>query len=112
MAAIRRLLAASWWRYASSDSSAFSAVYHWFNVAEGIAWCVIGGLVLRRYLKERKSSLEIGYAVMFLTFGLSDFVEAHLLTTWLILAKGANLIALVLLRRRILQRHYPGSKTF
>ncbi|HEV3339786.1 MAG TPA: hypothetical protein VG125_05500 [Pirellulales bacterium] len=107
-----QLLMRSWWRYATNESSAFSIVYHWFNVAEGIAWCLIAGLVLRRYLKGRKSSLEIAYGVAFLTFGLSDFIEAHVLTTWLILAKGANLAALLLLRRRVLRRHYPESKTF
>ena len=112
MGAIRGLLARSWWRYAAGEPSPFSTGYHWLNVAEGIAWCVIAGLVLRRYFKERKSSLEIAYAAAFLTFGLSDFVEAHLLTTWLILAKGANLIALFLLRRIILRRYYPQSKTF
>jgi hypothetical protein len=109
---LRQLLMRSWWRYAATESSTFSASYHWFNLAEGIAWCVIAALVLCRYFKERKSSLEVAYATAFLTFGLSDFVEAWRLTTWLILAKGANLMALFLLRRIILRRHYPESKTF
>jgi hypothetical protein len=45
MAEIKRLLTQSWWRYATTESSSFSTVYHWFNVAEGIAWCTIAGLV-------------------------------------------------------------------
>jgi hypothetical protein len=112
MDSIARLLGRSWWRYATGESPAFSTGYHWLNVAEGIVWCLIAGLVLRRHLRDRKSSFEIAYAAAFLTFGLSDFVEAYVLTTWLILAKGANLIALFLLRRLILRDHYPESKTF
>jgi hypothetical protein len=90
----------------------FSHVYHWFNIAEGAAWCAIAYLAMRRFVKHRKSRLEIVYAAAFVTFGVSDFVEAHTLTTWLILAKGANLALLFALRRYLLGRYYPGSKTY
>ena len=105
-------LAQSWWRYSSDEPFGFSEIYHWFNIAEGTAWCLIAGLVVRRFLRRRKSGLEIAYAATFVTFGLSDFVEARALTTALIVAKGANLVLLLFLRRRLLRRHYPASKIY
>src|SRR5262249_4980434 len=108
----RKLLTHAWWRYAPSEPFGFSAVYHWFNLFEGLAWCLVAGLVLRRFLRYRKSPLEIIYALAFVTFGLSDFVEAHALTSWLIIAKGANLVILFALRRHLLRSYYPESKTY
>jgi hypothetical protein len=105
-------LAQSWWRYSSDEPFGFSEVYHWFNIAEGTAWLLIAGLVFHRFLRRRKSGLEIVYAATFVTFGLSDFVEARALTTGLIFAKGANLVLLLLLRRRLVRRYYPASKTY
>jgi hypothetical protein len=109
---LRQWLAQSWWRYSSDEPFGFSEIYHWFNIVEGTAWCVIAALVLRRFLKCRKSGLEVIYAAAFVTFGFSDFVEARALTTGLILAKGANLAMLLVLRRYLLRRHYPESKTY
>jgi hypothetical protein len=107
-----RFLAHAWWRYSPSEPFGYAHVYHWLNVAEGVAWFTIAALVVRRFAKHRNSPLEAVYAAAFLSFGVTDFIEAHELTTWLILAKGANLLALFALRRHILRRHYPQSKTF
>ncbi|HET6879165.1 MAG TPA: hypothetical protein VFI31_03355 [Pirellulales bacterium] len=109
---LRTLLTHSWWRHTAGEAFGFSPVYHWFNLAEGVAWCLVAGLVVRRFARQRKSKLEIIYALAFLTFGVSDFVEAQALTTWLILAKGLNLAVLFALRRHLLRRHYPASKTY
>lgn len=105
-------LTRAWWRYSPNEQVSYSHVYHWFNVAEGLAWCAIAVLVARRYQKHHKSPLELVYAAAFVSFGATDFVESQALTTWLILGKGANLLALFALRRHILRRHYPESKTF
>lgn len=99
-----------WWDYAAADS--FGRVYHGFNLVEGIAWFVVALLVLRRYRRERKSSLELVYAAAFATFGLSDFREAYVLESWLIWAKGLNLAALLAMRHYLLQRYYPTSKSY
>lgn len=101
-----------WWARATATPSTFATGYYWFNLAEGTAWCLLAVLVVRRYARCRNSPLEIVYALAFFTFGLTDFREAYCLQTWLILAKGANLLALLLLRRRLLRRFYPASKTF
>ena len=112
MVLIPQWLTRIWWQYSAREPSGFSVTYHWFNLAEGTAWCVIAGLVLRRFVRYRKSCLEVVYAMGFVAFGLSDFAEARALTTWLILAKGANLILLFLLRSHLLRWHYPSSKTY
>ena len=52
---------------------------------------IMAALVLARFLRSCHSSVEIVYALAFLTFGLSDFREAYSLTSWLIWLKAANL---------------------
>lgn len=106
------LLNRSWWSYSATEPWGFGQGYHWFNVAEGLAWCVVAVLAMRRFLAYRKSRLEIVYALAFVTFGLSDFIEAHRLTTWLIFLKGVNLLLLFILRSYLLRRYYPNSKTY
>lgn len=99
-----------WWDYAEADS--FGRVYHGFNLVEGAAWFVVAALVLRRWARERQSPLEFAYAAAFITFALSDFREAYRLESWLIVAKGLNLIALIALRHYLLKRYYPTSKSY
>lgn len=106
------LFSRSWWRYSATEAWGFGQAYHWFNIAEGTAWCIVGILTIRRYRIHRNSRLEVLYSLAFVAFGLSDFAEAHSLTTWLILLKGLNLLLLFVLRSYLLRRYYPGSKTY
>lgn len=106
------LLTKSWWSYSAADPALFSQIYHVFNLAEGLAWCTLAALVLKRYFKHRQSTVEISYALAFAAFGASDFREAYALETWLILAKFINLVCLALLRAQVIRRFYPGSKTY
>ncbi len=69
-------------------------------------------LVLRRFLTHRKSRSEISYAVAFLTFAITDFVEAWEQSSWLIWLKLLNLIVLFQLRRTIMSRYYPTAKLY
>lgn len=68
--------------------------------------------MLARFWRQRRSGLELLYALAFVTFGLSDLYEAWRLESWLLLAKGVNLAALLALRRHILRRFYPQSKVY
>lgn len=86
--------------------------YHGMNLVEGLVWLIFAGLVLRRYAAHRKSPLELLYALAFVAFGLSDFREAYVLQSWLILFKGVNLAALIYLRWIILRRYYPQARTY
>ncbi len=105
------LLCKTWWTY-HAGGGWFTHLYSWANVTEGCLWLLFAGLVLRRYLKHRRSTIELLYAFAFLTFGLSDFIESCRLTSWLIIAKGLNLAILLWLRRYVLRRFYPQQKTY
>ena len=100
-----------WWTY-DPQGDPYSQPYHWINLVEGTAWLIFALLVLLRYKKNKHSPLELWYALAFITFGLSDFREAYYLHSWLILFKGANLVALFMLRRIVMRRFYPASKVY
>ncbi len=101
-----------WWRYDGASDDWFTHLYHWFNLLEGCAWLVVAGLILRRFLCHRKSRLEIVYAVAFVTFGLTDFQESLEQSSWLIWIKLVNLVGLILLRRRMMTKHYPSARVY
>ncbi len=111
-ARLAALLKQSWWTYSAAEVDLFSTVYHFFNLAEGAAWCLLATLVLKRSFQHARSPLEVAYAAAFAVFGASDFREAYVLETWLILAKGVNLVCLALLRGYVIRRFYPESKTY
>jgi hypothetical protein len=104
----------TWWRYRPSSPTDFPMPYyvHAFNLFEGTAWVVFGVLVLARFLRWRRSAIEVGYAVAFFCFGLTDFVEAYALSSWLIWVKLANLIVLAWLRAIVIRRYYPTSRLY
>ena len=102
----------TWWRYGPRDPSGFSLPYHVFNLFEGAAWVVFAGLILIRWIKRGKSRLEVGYALAFFTFGLTDFREAHALSSWLVWVKLVNLIVLARLRLLVIHRFYPSSTLY
>ncbi|HEY3965743.1 MAG TPA: hypothetical protein VGM05_14390 [Planctomycetaceae bacterium] len=106
------LFTETWWRYDPLEQSAHSIFTHWFNLFEGVAWCVFAVLVLRRYWKFRRSSIEIVYAAAFLLFGLTDFREAFCVQSWLLWIKLVILVALFCLRRVVMRRFYPESKVY
>jgi hypothetical protein len=71
-------------------------------------WFIMATLVLKRYLRCRHSSLELGYSLAFLTFGITDVREAWVQQSWLIWLKLVNLIVLLWVRRVVIRRYYPG----
>jgi hypothetical protein len=108
--AVDLLVTHVWWRY-DSASDWYAQPYHWLNLVEGCLWLVCAALVIGRYLRHRRSPLELAYAAAFFAFGLSDFREAYVLESWLIGAKGVNLAILLLLRRTVMRRFYPDRRT-
>ncbi len=102
-----------WWRYDPEGPTSDFIWQYGFNLFEGICWFVFAGLVIRRYCRMRKSKFgEWGYAVAFGLFGVSDFIQAYRLTSWLLIWKIVNLIVLLVLRRNVMKNHYPESKLF
>ncbi|HEY1068807.1 MAG TPA: hypothetical protein VGE52_21985 [Pirellulales bacterium] len=108
---VELLLFQTWWRYPATAPTWHDRLYSGFNLLEGAVWLVLAGIVLRRFLKHRKSRAEVAYALAFATFGLTDLYEAHALTSGLIALKGINLVVLLWLRSLVVKRHYPG-RTF
>lgn len=100
-----------WWRYGRPPSLLGDA-YHWFNIAEGIVWCVLAALVVVRAVRRQRRPVEWWYAAAFAAFGLTDFREAIALHSWLIGLKGVNLVVLLWLRSVVIRRFYPRSRTF
>lgn len=101
-----------WWDYRTAADPLFADIYHYGNLLEGSAWLAMGVMVFVRYLRQRRSWIEIAYAAAFVAFGLSDFREAYRLESWLVLAKGINLVTLLCLRRRIVTDYYPSARLF
>jgi hypothetical protein len=106
------LFTSTWWKYDPDDRSLFSVSYRSFNLVEGTVWIGFGVLVLRRFLKHRRSRLELWYAVAFVLFGLTDFREMYAMQSWLLWTKLAVLIYLLWLRKIVMRRYYPESRVY
>ncbi len=106
------LFVRTWWSYELDHGLAYSVAYHWFNLVEGCVWLVLAALVLVRYATQRQSQVELWYSFAFFTFGITDFREAYVQSSWLLWLKVANLVCLLYLRKLVIKRFYPSSKVF
>lgn len=105
----------TWWTWVRPDNAAFSEIDYAcriFNFVEAAAWFLFSALVLLRWSRYRRSHLELWYALSFVLFGISDGIEAWVLTSWLLWWKAINLVWLFLLRRKVMQQFYPMAKVF
>jgi len=109
---VETLFTQTWWSWNPEDDQWFSVLYHGFNILEGVAWVCFAALVFRRYLRHRKSSIEIAYSIAFLAFAATDFREAWEQSSWLILLKLLNLIAFLWPRRIVIRRCYPRATLY
>lgn len=97
------------WRvdYASPLATGYSIL----NLLEAIAWFAVAAWVLRRHFKrDTGGAWDYAYFALFVVFGLSDVMESQLVPLWLIAAKGAIFIAILLVRWIVVRRYYPGAK--
>jgi hypothetical protein len=101
-----------WWTYDAEEPFGFSACYHWFNILEGLVWMIFSALVLLRFLRHRRSPIELCYCALFAAFGASDLVEAWQQSSWLIWLKLINLCCLVWTRERVLRCHYLEARVY
>jgi hypothetical protein len=109
---IELLLWQTWWSWTPADRSWHAVFVHTFNLMEGAVWLAFSGLVVRRYIQRKNSAWELVYALAFLTFGLSDLVEAYSLTSWLIWFKLVNLVFLWKLRQLVRTQWYPENRIY
>jgi hypothetical protein len=90
-------------------------VFEIFNFLEALLWISIGvGFLVVLWRNGRNADLQLFGLVLFVTFGISDFVEIHtgawFRPWWLLAWKAADLAgiaALYLLHRR--RTHPPNS---
>lgn len=105
----------TWWSFAESEDPLHAWVYRGINLVEGACWLGFTAAVIirrARQPKEKRSTVEWWYALAFFVFGLTDFREAVALQSWLIWLKLANLIVLLVLRRKVMKTLYPESKVY
>ena len=109
---LNELLSHPWWIYDPDATGRWGLAYRWFNLFEGSVWLGFAVLVIGRWVKWPRSVIEVGYAVAFAAFGMTDIWEAYEQSAALVLVKGVNLAALLALRRRVMRRWYPVSRLF
>ena len=109
---LREVLTIPWWTYDPQMAGGWGLAYRWFNLFEGAVWIVLGCLVLRRWLRCRRSRLEVAYGLTFVLFGLTDFREASVQTAALVAVKAIVLVVLFGVRYRVLRHHYPEHRLY
>jgi hypothetical protein len=105
----------TWWTWLRGPNEPYTwtdIACRCFNFVEAAAWFVFAALVSIRWRRNRRSSLELWYVLAFVLFGISDVIETWSLTSWLLWWKGVNLVALFLLRRRVMRQCYPEAKLY
>lgn len=113
--AVQVLWFETWWTWSRPETEPYlwsEIAGHYFNYVEALAWFLFAGFVFFRWLRHRHSFVEILYALGFVTFGISDWIESERLTSWLLWWKGANLGMLLWLRHTIKSKWYPTAKIF
>jgi lipopolysaccharide export LptBFGC system permease protein LptF len=88
-----------------------------FNVCEGVLWVAIAAGFAEVYRRRRENGdLMLASGLLFLVFGISDFVEIHTggwyKPWWMLLWKGSTLVGFVvayLLFRRRRQRSVAAA---
>lgn len=107
---LRSWLLDPWWSWDPATAGTGDVVYRWFNLAEAGAWFVFATLALARWGRNRRSGLEVAYALAFVAFGLTDVREAWEQSAPLFAVKGLVLAVLLTLRWLLHRRHYPESR--
>lgn len=76
----------------------FETLYVAFNWFEAFGWFVFSLFVWWRYLKNRRTKLELIYGLYFLLFGITDVVEVYKLTLGLFATKAIVLLSILVCR--------------
>lgn len=107
---LRSWLLDPWWIWDATTAGPGDILCRWFNLAEAGAWLVFAAIVLVRWSRNRRSGLEVAYALAFVAFGLTDVREAWEQSAPLFAIKGVMLAILLALRGLLHRRHYPESR--
>lgn len=106
------LLWRTWWRWDVDGEGWKNVAYHSFNFLEVATFACLGMLILKRYYVNRRSSLEACYGVGYLLLSLTDVREAYVMQPWLIWAKLALIVPILIWRSRVIREFYPSSRVY
>lgn len=93
-----------------SEIGVLQVFYFGFNAIEALAWLLFASYVIKRWLINKQSPLEIVYAILFVVFGLTDLLELVNLPIWLLGLKIMTLACLLLMRRHLITNYYTDAK--
>lgn len=97
------------WHFPRRPAS-WELAYHGFNLLEGGVWEGFALVTLWRALRRGGACLEWPFALAFLSFGVTDFLEAYRVTPGLVVFKALNCGMLLWIRAAIHRRDSAGRE--
>lgn len=93
----------------NSPTSLFESCYVYFNWFEAVSWFCLACYVWWRFVKHRRTKLELIYGFYIFVFGLTDVFEVYQLTIGLFLTKALVLLSILVCRYYVV-REYRDRK--
>lgn len=93
----------------NSPTTLFDQLYLYFNWFEAVGWFCFACYIWLRFLKFRRTPLELIYGLYFCIFGVTDVLEVYRLTLGLFATKAIVLLSILVCRHYVLQS-YPDRK--
>ena len=81
----------------------FEVSYVYFNWFEAASWFVLAAFIAWRFLKNRRSPVELLYALSVMLFGVTDVLEVYELTLGLFFVKALVLVSILLCRSSVVK---------
>jgi len=66
--------------------------------------------VMRRHWRKEGGAWDYVYALLFVIFGITDFIESQVVPLWLIASKGLIFGGILIVRWIVVRQYYPGAK--
>lgn len=89
----------------NTPQSLFETCYVYFNWFEAVSWFCLGAYVWGRYIKYRRTKLELIYGFYISVFGLTDVLEVYQLTVGLFLTKVLVLLSILVCRHYVVHEY-------
>lgn len=89
----------------NSPVTLFDQLYVYFNWFEAFGWFAFSCFIWLRYLKQRRTPLELIYGLYICLFGLTDVLEVYKLTVGLFATKAIILLSILVCRHYVLQQY-------
>jgi len=83
----------------------FDTLYVSFNWFEAAAWFALALFIWGRFLKYRRTKIELSYGFYVFVFGVTDVLEVYELTVNLLLIKAAVLCCILACRAYVIREY-------